>query len=284
MVPPCAGINDDFIFLLVVEVDASHLRGIQSVAPLSEGTAAAAESHVVDVVGIAHSHDAHILVEIAAEESAGVTVVVTHTDVSVGHESFIHAGLHAEVEHGLLIAVIDAGDAGEVTLLLIGLHLINNTCGNILQGCLGVAGHKLLTVDQNLLHLLAVDGNLTVVANLCAGQPLHEFLNGGTLRCTVSCSIIYKGVFFQHHLLRLRRHLSALQHNGVGRHLDAAQSDGLFASDPDLLDVSLIADAGYLQQIGLCLLRHLEHKTATVIGQGTGDIRRVLPEQLHSCH
>ncbi len=55
--------------------------------------------------------------------------------------------------------------------------------GEVLHGRLGVAGHKLLAVHEDLLHLLAVDGYLAVVAHLRAGQTLHQFLDGGAFGC-----------------------------------------------------------------------------------------------------
>ena len=89
----------------------------------------------------------------------------------------VHALLHTEVEHGFLFAIINTCHTRLVTLLIVCPHTFYNRGGQILHGCLGVTCHKLLTVNQYLFHLLAVDGDLTRVINLCTREATHEFFH-----------------------------------------------------------------------------------------------------------
>ena len=282
VVPSDAAVYFDDVFLFIVDIHATHLRGVEAIA-VSAKAATSAKSHVVDIVGVAHSKDTGRLVKPSAEESFGIPVLGTHTEIDVGHGSLAHASLGTEVEHRLLVTVVDAGDTCQVALLIVGFHLVDDACRDILHGRLGVTGHKLFTVEHDLFHLLAVDGDLTVVAHLSAGQSLDEFLDGGAFGGTVSSAVIYKGVLLECHLQCLSRHLCLFEHHGIGVDNDVAQSQVVLSLHLQTLDGRDIADAGDFQQVfsgSWCLNDEL----TAVVTHGAGDKGRVGLEQLNGDH
>ena len=222
MVPSDATVDFDDVFLLIVDICSAHLRGVESIAVSAEA-ATSAKSHVVDVVGVAHDEDTCLLVKQSAEESLGIPLFGTYTEIDVGYGALAHTRLGTEVEHRLLITVVDTRDPCQVTLLVVSFHLVDDACRDVFHGRLGVAGHKLLTVEHDLLHFLAIDGDLAIVVDLCAGQSLDEFLDGGALRSTVGGTVVYKGVLLERHLQGLRRHLCLFEHHGIGVDDNVAQ-------------------------------------------------------------
>ena len=167
MVPTDATIELQAVLLFVVEVDARHLRSRQALSACSPATATVGESHVVDVIGIAHKEEFHVVLHPSSEDAAAIAVACTCSQVGIQHDTFVHALLNAKVEHRLFLAVIHATDACLVALFVVGLDTFYDARRQVLQRRLRVTGHKLLAVDHDLLHLLAVDGDFAVIVNLC---------------------------------------------------------------------------------------------------------------------
>ena len=227
---------------LVVIVEPQHLGGVQPLTAGPEATSAATrETHIVHVVGTAKHHEPVFVVKVCAHASLGIAAVVAQTQVYIGKGAAVHALLQSEVEHGGLFAVVDAGDARQVALFVIGLDFLHDRGGQILHGYLGVASHKLLAVYQYLLDLLAVMGYLAVFVDLHARQLLHQFLDGRAFGCAIGGAIIYKGVFLDRHLECLPYHLGLLEHHGVGLHLHLAEGQVLAVAYHDALHDGLIA-------------------------------------------
>ena len=197
-------------------------------------------------------------------------------EVGIGEDTLVHAALNAEVEHGLLVAVVDAGDLGKVALLVIRLHLIDDAGGKVLHRRLGIADHKLLTVHLYLLHLLTVDGYLAVVANLRTGQTLHQFFDGGTFRCAERRSIIYKGVLAERHLRCVGSDGGALEHDSGSLGSDFTETDVLRRIGyADVTIGVVVAHAGDLEDVR-ALAVHLQGEHSTVVRNRTGYVRAVL--------
>ena len=270
MVPSHAAVNLQRVLLFVVEVHASHLRGVEPVAPSAEESATTAKSHVVDVVGVAHAEELEVAFHVAAEGAGAIPVLGANASVGIGHDALVHSGLHAEVEHRLLLAVVDARHPRQVALLVVGLHLVNDRRGDVFHGRLGVASHELLAVDKYFLHLLAVDGNLAVVAHLRARQALDQFLDGGALRRAVSVGVILERVFLHHHLLGLCRHGGFLQHDGVGGEAQRAEVDIGTLLNADGAAEGLVAHARKFEDV-VSVGGSLDGEVALVVGQGTTD-------------
>ena len=194
MVPVHAGLGNEEVGLLVVVVKHTRLGSVQTAAAhataTAEATAAtAAEAHVIGIVGVEHTHQAMVAAHHHAKQASGIAVFRTRSQVGIGHRTAVHAGTQSEVEHGLLVTVVDTRDTGQVALLVVGADTLDDAGRQVLQCCLGIA--ELLVVDLDLRHLLTVDLDVTVVVDLGTRQALHQFLNDGALRRAVGIGIIY---------------------------------------------------------------------------------------------
>ena len=230
MVPADASVQLQAVFLLVVEVQARHLRSRQTLTSGAPAPATVGIGHVADVVAVAHEHHLQVVLHPSAEQSATVAVVRTYAYIGIEHKALVHTFLNAEVEHRLFLTIIDTADTCLVALHVVGLHTLYNIGGQVLQRCLGIACHKLLAIDHNLLHLLAIDGNLAVIVNLGTRQSFHQLLQHSTLRRSVGRSIIDKGVGLDNDLRRLTGHHGIVQHHGIGLHDHGAHVEVLVAA------------------------------------------------------
>ena len=211
MVPSHRGISLQLVTVVVVQVGTQHLTGIQSatVPPASI---------VLLIVQITHQHKARLVGETAPHTARSIAMVGAARQVDVGHISAIHALLDGEVEHSLLVAVLDACNTGLVALLVIELHILNDAHRQILQSRLHIAQHELLAVEQNLFNLLAVDGDVAVFVDFCSRHSLDEFFDGRTFRCSIGVGVINQRVFPDNNLCRPTRHHGFLQHDSLWRH------------------------------------------------------------------
>ena len=194
MVPVDAGLGNEEVGLLVVVVQHTRLHGVQTIAAhtataAEAATATTAKAHVVGVVGVSHSHDAVVATHVHTEDAACVAVLRTCGQVDVGHRTAVHAGAQSEVEHRLLVAVVNTGNTSQVALLVVGADALDDAGRQVLQGCLSIA--ELLVVDLNLRYLLTVNLDVTVIVDFGTRQSLHQFLDDGTLRGAVGIGIIY---------------------------------------------------------------------------------------------
>ena len=179
MVPADATIQFEFVLYLIVDIGTYHLSGIEPLTLLSpaSATATAREAHVVDVIGAGEEHHLQIIFHHGTHASARITLLCTDTEIDIGHQTFVHTFLDTEVEHGFFLTILNAADTGEVALLVVGLDALNDVGGQVLQGCLRVACHELLTIDEDLLDLLTVDLDGSVVADLSTREAFHKFFD-----------------------------------------------------------------------------------------------------------
>ena len=143
----------------------------------SATTASSWEAHIVNIVGAGKEHHLQIVLHHGTHTSARVAALGTYAEIDVGHNALVHTWFDAEVEHRLFLTVLDSADTGKVTLLVISLDTVDDVGGQVLQGCLRITRHELLTIDENLLNFLSVDLDGSVVADLCTWEALHEFLD-----------------------------------------------------------------------------------------------------------
>ena len=248
MVPAHTTVNLQFVLLLIVQVQADHLVGSQALTSGTESATASTttgEAHVIGVVGVGHEERLKVFLHDTTEDTACIAVLGTCSEVGIHHNTPVHTSLDAEVEHRLLLTVFNTRHTGEVALLVVGLDAVDNVRGQVLHSGLRIACHKLLTIDEDLLHLLTVDLNGTVVVDLCTRQTAHEFLNYRSLRRTEGIGIIDEGVGLERHLLGTGRHRGSLQHNGIGLELDSAGII-VFVLQRDLLRVGLETHISHL--------------------------------------
>ena len=287
MVPAHASVHLQLVilpvFLLVVEVGAQHLRRLQAAPTSAEASAAPAESAPVDVLGIAESEHAELVFEAHRHGAGGVAVLGSVGQVGVGDETLVHALLHTEVENGLFLAVVDAGDTGQVALLVIRFHLFYNGCGQVLQCRLGVAHHEFLAVHENLLHLLAVDGDVAVVVNLCSWQALYQLLHHRPLWSAVGRGVVDECVLLCRHFQRASGHGGSLQHYGVRLHGDCSCGGFSPPAQADVLVHGLEADARHLQNV-LAVGGSLHAERAVCGGQAALHHCAVCLQEFHRRH
>ena len=238
MVPAHAAIQFQPVLLLIVQVDTGHLCGSQSLSPATKAaTAATGESHVIDIVGTGQREYLQVVLHPSCKHTAAIALLCTGSQVGVQHETFVHAALDAEVEHRFLLTVVDTAHTSQVTLLVVGFHALHDTGGQILQGRLRVARHELLAVHHDFLHLLTVDGDLSVVVHLGTGQFSHQFFHHRAFRRAIGRRVIYKSVCLDGHLGSLTRHHGTLQHDGIGLQGDGSKSHVLLSRNIDFLGV-----------------------------------------------
>ena len=188
MIPTHRAIHRNQVGLLVVHVDTTHLRRVQaSIAATETAATTTAESTVTSIVGVAKGTYSHHIIIVHSHQTCRIAVLRTDTNVIISHETFIHAFLHSEVESGFLITIVDTRDTAQVALLVIHLDALDDRSRQVLHGRLRIAGHKLLTTHLHFLHLFSVDGDLTVVVDLCTRNTLHQFLCHRAFRHTIGC-------------------------------------------------------------------------------------------------
>ena len=115
MIPSDARVDCKYLRQLIVDVRPEHFRCGETIGPAhTESATATRESAVADVVCGTEPHDAEIILHVCHHQTLGITVVCSDGEVRVSHEAFVHATLYAEVEHCLLLPVVNASDACEV--------------------------------------------------------------------------------------------------------------------------------------------------------------------------
>ena len=134
MIPAKRGIELELVLQLIVIVGSYHLAGIQTVgtAPEPSARTTATESTVAGIIGIGKEHESVVVIEITTHTTHIVAALVAYTQVDVGNQALVHTLLHTEVEHGLLLAVIDSGYLREITLLIIRLDLVDDAGRQVL--------------------------------------------------------------------------------------------------------------------------------------------------------
>ena len=226
MVPTDTGIQLQQVFLLVVEVETCHLRSRQTLSATSEATASATrEAHVIHIIGTQRNEDLQIRTLHTRKDSSTITMSCTCRQISIQHESLVHTPFDTEVEYGFLLTVINTTDTGEVTLLVVSLHPLHDRGGQVLHSGLGITSHKLLTINQDFLHLLTIDRHFTVIINLCTRQFTYQFLDDRALGGTIGRGVIYKGILFHCHLGCLSCYCCSFQHDRIGLEVNRSQGD-----------------------------------------------------------
>ena len=181
---------------LVVKVYTCHLGSCEALASTTPtaSTATTWESHIICIVRVGHQENLGGIIHDTTESTARITVLGTHGEIDIGHDTLVHTLLDTEVEHSLFLTILDTRNTGKVALAIVSLDAVDDVCRQILDGGLGVTCHELLTIYQNLLNLFTINFDSTVVANLSTWQTLNQLLNNRALWCTECSCIIYKGV------------------------------------------------------------------------------------------
>ena len=240
-----------YLVVLGREVQSGPFLGRQAVVAPPAGTSPAArEALVVDVVHGAYEGHLGLVPEVVHHSAGRVAVLRASGHVGVAEPAGIHLLLHGEVEHGLLLPVVDAGDAGQVGLLVISLQVLDDVHGQVLQPGGHVAAEELLAVHHYLGHVLAVYLHVAVVVNLGSGQLLHQLFEHGSLGGAVGRGVVLQRVLHDLHLRGLAHDHRFAQQHGIRLHLQRAhllRTRG--GGEPEGKVTALVAHVGHLQQI-----------------------------------
>ncbi len=110
----------------------------------------------------------------------------------------MHAFFHGEVDYGLVFAVVDAGESGEVALAVDDLEFLNHVHGQVLGGHFGIVGEEFFAVDEYFCDFFAVVGDFSFGVDFYAGEAFKQVLDHGVGLCLVGVGVEFDGVF--HHL------------------------------------------------------------------------------------
>ena len=205
----------------------------------------------------------------------------TCSKVCIAKETLVHTRLDTEVKNHIFLTVINTSHTSHIRFLVIRPYLFNNRCWEVLQSCLAITIHELLTINLDSRHLLTIDGNLTVFANLSTRQTLHELFNNRALWSTISSCIIYKGILFHNKLLSHTLSYDFLQHYGIGSHIDLSESNVLAFSHGNVTIHITITDVGHSQNV-LSIFWNRDLERAILCRCSSRNIRRVSLQQLNS--
>ena len=254
MIPSHGEVGLQLVFLLIVIVHAKHLVRLQAVASTAAATTARGETSVAGIVQIAKHHNAAVILHISCHDALCITALRTYGQVDICKKTFVHSPLDIEVEDCLLFTVIHTGHLCQVTLFIVSLYFVYYGRRKILECCLRVAGHKLLTIYHNLLHFLTVDGYLSIIINLCSRQTLHQLLYHRAFGSVICRCVIDKSIFLHYNLSchAIGHHL--FQQNGIGLHAQPSKSEILAFADGEITCDGLIADVSDFDDVASRLL------------------------------
>ena len=151
--------------------------------------------------------------------------------------------------------------------MVVELHVLDDGDGQVFQGGLCIAEHKLLAVDENLLHFLAIDGDIAVFIDFCARHALDEFLNGRALRGAIGIRIEHKGILLNDDLCSTTRDDCLLEHDAFRRHQKCAKFLVLVATQGDVA-LNMLETYRRDLQAKSAVVRSLDGEVTFVVADG----------------
>ena len=188
-----------------------------------------------------------------------------------------------EVEHRSLVPIVDACDASHVALSVVGLHLIDNFGRQVLQNQVAVVAEELLSVDQDLTDVLAVEGEVAVLVLHDSWQLLDEVFHHRAFRELEGIGVVGHRIVDDRHLRQLAFHDSLghkgsiLAHHHVG-HLVVARLLG----QRELELLRLEAHERHLKGVGGGRDGG-QDELSVLLGCSAGNHRVALVVELHGC-
>ena len=213
-----------FFIALITGIQCSSLCFTLAVAVAASSSSTSGKVAVVHVVSIAHEGVANGTERFHGRQTDAIAVVCTITHVGVGLYTVAGTALGGELQYEVVVAVIHSRHAAQVALLVVGLHLVYDVRRQILHHGIVVSRHEIAAIHLELPHLLAIDGDFSVVVNLSARQHLHQCLDDRAFRHTEGISVVDHSVVLDHHLRNISRNDSLTQLDGVNIHHHVAQS------------------------------------------------------------
>ena len=182
---------------------------------------------------------------------------MTATGHNVSEDAVHHAPLHSEVDDGLFVVVVDAGEFGLFTLFLDDLHLLHQLGGKVAGGHLRVIQEEGFPGDGNPGDGFSVGGDGAVICHLDAGELLQQVDEHVVVRDLVRGRIILHRIFLDDNGVAGGRHGGGVQHFLVHVHLEGAQVH-VTVPDQNLMRIGLVSQEFRLEGIfaGADLLHH----------------------------
>ena len=112
--------------LLVARIKCSSLCFALSISVSSSSSSTTREVAVVHVVGVPHKGVAHSTERFHSRQTETISLVSSITQIGVGLYSVACATFSCELQHEVIVPIVNARHTAQVALLIVSLHLINN--------------------------------------------------------------------------------------------------------------------------------------------------------------
>ena len=269
-----------------VEVDAGILRrghATVTTEALETTRGTVAKAQVVHVIATTQDGELVTVTEVVDHQIARIAVIGAITGIDSAKPPVVHAFFHGQVDDGLVIAVVNAREACQVTLAVNDLQLVDHLGRDVFAGHSGVIAEELLAVDKDFLHFLAIGRDLAVTAHFHAGQTLQEVLDHGIGLGLIGIGIELYGVFLNDNRALDTHNNGLLKHDGIGIHRHHADIDvATILTHTDVLNRVIVTKVREFQQV-MTRLHPLNIEYTVKVGGSTLDHRAVLvgPQQSH---
>ena len=202
--------------VLVCESETSLLGCDKTTATATESTSAAiGEPLTVEVVGRQNQCILRHIVEVVCHVLEPVAVLCSVAGIGIGEEAVSHALLHLQVEHSLLLAVINACNARKIALLVIELDLVDSIHRDILECHILVCAEEVLSFHKYAVDRLAVKLYGTVILNCHSRVLLYEFFEHRALCHAESRGVIHQCISRSRNGRNFGNHQSFIEQLGI---------------------------------------------------------------------
>ena len=250
------------------------MAGIDAVHAAEAPEAAAAQVGEAHVVGVVRpGQNGHLVVaEEAVDHGSGFVAVVEAVSARhVAEPAVLHALLDGEVDDGLLFAVVNAGEPGQVGLAVNDLQLFDDVDRQVFGGYLGVVGEELLAVDQNLGNLFPGVGYLALAVDLDARQFFQQVFHYRVGLGFVGVGIEFDSIFLDYYLGGFPHDDGLLQQDVVAFEQNRAQvAASLSGSEPHGFVGGLVAQKREGGDVVACL-GDIQGERAVVLTRYSGN-------------
>ena len=127
---------------------------------------------------------------VESEEAAQIAVVGAQSALDVGQQSAVVLALQLHVHDVVLLRCFLALPFTLFRRLVVDLHILHRVVRQVVEHHLVVALEKVLAVERQVVHLLAVDVDVAVVLQLGARHLAHQSVEHGTLGQVERCGVV----------------------------------------------------------------------------------------------
>ena len=149
--------------------------------------------------------------------------VVASAGLQVSEDAVHHAALDAEVDDGLVVTVVNAGELGLLALFLHHLHFLDKLGGDVLGSQLRVVHEEGLAVNHDFVDGFSVGGDIAALVHFHAGKLLQEVFQHVVVGDLEGRGIVLHGVLLDDDGITHGADRCGVQHFLVQGHLDGAE-------------------------------------------------------------